>query len=149
MADRVIRGYWDCEHCGTKGIDGLVDICPSCGSGKGKNVRYYMKSVEEVSDQELEAAEKSYKQLSKESERVAARWTEMMAVDRLQEKLTRFGLEMNLPRADQQVRMNASGRPLPGQIAVARARERLATANMAQITPEAQPRKRTTRGKIR
>ncbi len=56
MADRVIRGYWDCEHCGTKGIDGLVDICPSCGSGKGKNVRYYMKSVEEVSDQELEAA---------------------------------------------------------------------------------------------
>ena len=99
--------------------------------------------------QELEAAEKSYKQLSKECERVSARWTEMMAVDRLQEKLTRFGLEMNLPRADQQVRMNAAGRPLPGQIAVARARERLATANMAQITPEAQPRKRTSRGKIR
>ena len=99
--------------------------------------------------QELQEAEKSYKQLSKECERVAARWTEMMAVDRLQDKLTRFGLEMNLPRQDQVVRMNAAGHPKPGQIAVARARERLATANMAQVTPEAQARKRSSRGKIR
>ena len=99
--------------------------------------------------QELQEAEKSYKQLSKECERVAARWTEMMAVDRLQEKLVRFGLEMNIPRADQIVRMNAAGRPLPGQIAVARARERLATANMAQVTSEAPSRKKTSRAKIR
>ena len=28
MADRVIRGYWDCPQCGTTGIDGLVDVCP-------------------------------------------------------------------------------------------------------------------------
>ena len=98
---------------------------------------------------ELEAAEKQYKQFTKESERVASRWTELMAVDRLQERLARFGLEMNMPRADQIVRMNAEGRPLPGQIAVARARERLATANMAQISPEAQPRKRAMRGRIR
>ena len=99
--------------------------------------------------QELQQAEKEYKQLTKESERVAARWTELMAVDRLDEKLVRFGLEMNIPRADQMVRLNASGRPLPGQIAVARARERLATANMAQMAPEAQPRKRSSRGKVR
>ena len=56
MADRIIKGYWDCPHCGNKGIDGLVDICPSCGSAKDKNVRYYMKSVEEVSDEELTKA---------------------------------------------------------------------------------------------
>ena len=56
MADKVIRGYWDCPQCGTKGIDGLVDVCPNCGSGKDKNVRYYMKQVEEVSDEELENA---------------------------------------------------------------------------------------------
>jgi len=99
--------------------------------------------------QELQEAEKTYRQLSKESERVAARWNELMAVERLQEKLTRFGLEMNIPRQDQVVRMNAAGRPKPGQIAVARARERLATANMAQVSPETQPRKRTARGKIR
>ena len=98
--------------------------------------------------QELQEAEKSYKQLSKECERVAARWTEMMAVDRLKDKLTRFGLEMDIPRQDQMVRMRG-GRPLPGQIAVARARERLATANMAQVTSEAQARKRSSRGKIR
>ena len=99
--------------------------------------------------QELQESEKTYKQLVKETERVAARWNELMAVDRLQEKLVRFGLEMNIPRADQVVRMNAAGRPLPGQIAVVRARERMATANMAQVAPAAQPRKGTTRRKIR
>ena len=98
--------------------------------------------------QELQEAEKTYKQLVKETERVAARWNELMAVDRLQEKLVRFGLEMDIPRQDQMVRMRG-GRPLPGQIAVARARERLATANMAQVSPEAQLRKRSSRGKIR
>ena len=91
--------------------------------------------------QELQEAEKTYRQLVKEGERVAARWNELMAVDRLKENLARNGLEMDMPRADQIVRMNAAGRPLPGQIAVARARERLATANMAQIAPQAQPRK--------
>ena len=89
--------------------------------------------------QELQEAEKSYKQLTKEGERVAARWNE----------LVRFGLEMNIPRADQMIRMGASGRPLPGQIAVARARERMATANMAQNSSETPARKRTARTKIR
>ena len=99
--------------------------------------------------QELQQVEKEYKQLTKESERVAARWTELMAVDRLDEKLVRFGLAMIIQRQDQVVRLDASGRPLGGQIAVARARERLATANMAQMAPEAQPRKRSSRGKVR
>ena len=56
MADKVIRGYWDCNQCGTKGIDGLVDVCPACGAGKGKDVRYYMKEAEAVSSEELEKA---------------------------------------------------------------------------------------------
>lgn len=99
--------------------------------------------------QELQQAEKEYKQLTKEGERVAARWTELMAVKQLEEKLTRFGLEMNLPRADQIVRLNASGRPLAGQIAVARAKERLATANVAQMSPGMQSRKKSVRGKVR
>ena len=98
---------------------------------------------------DLQQAEKEYKQLTKEGERVAARWTELMAVDRLQEKLVRFGLEMNFWSQDQVVRLNASGQPLRGQIAVTRARERLATANMAQMTPGTQSRKRSSRGKIR
>ena len=97
---------------------------------------------------ELEQAEKQYKQLTLESERVASRWTELMAVDRLKDRLTRFGLEMDMPRADEIVRMK-KGRPVQGQIAVARAKERLATANMAQVAPGAQLRKRATRRKVR
>ncbi len=99
--------------------------------------------------QELQEAEMTYKQLSKEGERVAARWTELMAVKRLRDNLDRFGLEMKNPTPGQVVRMNANGQPLKGQIAVARARERLATVNMAQMTPEEQSRKRSSRGKIR
>ena len=99
--------------------------------------------------QELQEAEKSYKQLTRESDRVAARWTELMAVDRLKDKLTRFGLDMNIPRQDQVVRMNADGRPMKGQIAVARARSRLATASVAQVAPETQSRKRSSHGKAR
>ncbi len=98
---------------------------------------------------ELEVAEKQYRQLTKESERVESRWTELMAVDRLQERLTRLGLEMNIPRADQVVRMNSEGSPLPGQIAVVRARERLSTSRMAQMSTEVQPRKRTPRNGMR
>ena len=98
---------------------------------------------------DLQQAEKEYKQLTKEGERVAARWTELMAVDRLQERLVRFGLEMNFWSQDQVVRLNAAGQPLRGQIAVTRARERLATANMAQMTPGTQSRKRSSRGKVR
>ena len=98
---------------------------------------------------ELQEAEKDYEQLTREGDRVATRWTELMAVDRLQEKLTRFGLDMNVPRPDQVVRMNAAGRPVPG-IAVARARARMAsTANIAQVAPEARSRKRSPRGRIR
>ena len=99
--------------------------------------------------QELQEAETTYKQLTKEGERVAARWTELMAVKRLRDNLDRFGLEMKNPTPGQVVRMNANGQPLKGQIAVARARERLATVNMAQMTPEEQSRKRSSRGKIR
>ena len=61
---RVIRGYWDCPSCGTKGIDGLLDACPHCGSAKDKNVRYYMKSRDDtVTEQELHDARISMDEL--------------------------------------------------------------------------------------
>ena len=41
---RIIRGYWDCQYCGKKSIDGLVDTCPGCGRRKPKNTKYYMRS---------------------------------------------------------------------------------------------------------
>lgn len=57
MSKEIIRGYWDCSFCNTKGIDGLIDICPNCGAGKKKDVKYYMKSTDDVvSEQELNDA---------------------------------------------------------------------------------------------
>lgn len=55
--DKIMRGYWDCEYCGTQHIDGLVDVCPNCGKQKSADVRYYVDDTStEVSDTELNAA---------------------------------------------------------------------------------------------
>lgn len=54
---QIIRGYWDCNYCGTKGIDGLKDSCPNCNAGKKKDIKYYMKSTYDVvSEKELNEA---------------------------------------------------------------------------------------------
>lgn len=44
---KIIRGYWDCKYCEEKGIDGLLDKCPNCGSGKLEDTVYYMKNKRE------------------------------------------------------------------------------------------------------
>ena len=55
--NKIIRGYWDCSYCGTKGIDGLIDSCPNCNAGKKKDTKYYMKSTDDVvSEEELNKA---------------------------------------------------------------------------------------------
>lgn len=43
MADKVVKGYWDCPYCNSREIDGLVDFCPNCGVHKPKDVKYYLK----------------------------------------------------------------------------------------------------------
>ncbi|MCR4672574.1 MAG: hypothetical protein K5637_04990 [Lachnospiraceae bacterium] len=54
---KVIRGFWDCPYCKSKHIDGLIDKCPNCGSGKPLDIKYYMDSAEDtVGDEELESA---------------------------------------------------------------------------------------------
>lgn len=45
MGERIIRGYWDCQYCGRKEIDGLVDECPGCGRKKPENTKYYMRGA--------------------------------------------------------------------------------------------------------
>lgn len=42
MADKVVKGYWDCPYCSSRKIDGLVDFCPNCGVHKPKDVKYYL-----------------------------------------------------------------------------------------------------------
>lgn len=54
---KIIRGYWDCSHCGKKKVDGLLDVCPGCGKRKSDNVKYYMGSPDDiVTESELNAA---------------------------------------------------------------------------------------------
>lgn len=56
--------------------------------------------------------------------REATRWETMKANDNLDMALLRHGLAMKLPRPDQNVRMRAGGTPYPGQLSIARARQR-------------------------
>ena len=83
--------------------------------------------------QEIGQCEKQLVLLGQEAVREAARWNRLTTPDMLTEKLVRFGLEMNVTRADQVVRMNRDGRPQPGQIAVARAKARASLGDMAQV----------------
>ena len=43
---KLVMGYWDCPICGTKGIRGDVQNCPSCGRARG-DVKFYMKNYTE------------------------------------------------------------------------------------------------------
>lgn len=43
MSGKKIEGYWDCTHCGTKGIGGLTKTCPHCGNPQAKNLKFYVK----------------------------------------------------------------------------------------------------------
>ena len=51
--NKLVKGYWDCAYCGTKGIDGDLRDCPGCGKPRGEDVKFYMKdSVEYLSEEE-------------------------------------------------------------------------------------------------
>ena len=39
---RLIEGFWDCPYCGNKRIGGLQTKCPSCGAGRGEDIKFYM-----------------------------------------------------------------------------------------------------------
>ena len=56
--------------------------------------------------------------------REATRWEEMKTPEKLERALDRHGLSMKTPRPEQNVRMKPDGEPYPGQISVAKARQR-------------------------
>lgn len=66
------------------------------------------------------ACEKQLAALNAELVRESARWDGMKTPERLAVQLRRFGLEMARPREDQLVRMDAHGRPAPGQLSLVR-----------------------------
>ena len=71
---------------------------------------------------EIGLREKTLQRLESELTREKTRWDEMKVPERLKIALTRFGLEMDMPREDQIVRMGRTGVPVPGQLALARLR---------------------------
>ena len=70
--------------------------------------------------------EKIIAKLENDVVRESTRWDEMKTNESLDAALRRFGLSMKYPRAEQVVRMDANGRPKPGQLSVARAMRRAA-----------------------
>lgn len=71
---------------------------------------------------EIGKKEKELQRLESELTRETARWDEMKVPEKLNVALARFGLEMDLPREDQVIRIGKSGAPVPGQLALARLR---------------------------
>ncbi len=77
--------------------------------------------------------EKELQRLESELTREKTRWDEMKVPERLKVALARFGLEMEIPREDQIIRMGRTGTPVPGQIAVARMRGSSASSATASV----------------
>lgn len=84
---------------------------------------------------EIGKSENEAKLLDAEYGREDARWNAMKTRERLDEKITRFGLAMQSPQPDQVIRMLPDGKPAPGQMAVARAQARAKAGNMALAAP--------------
>lgn len=82
------------------------------------------------------AKEAQLKRLNDDCSRESARWEEMTTPDRLEAALKRHGLAMRYANAAQNIRMNAAGKPEPGQFAVSRMEQR-SHSNTAAYRPAA------------
>ena len=82
--------------------------------------------------QKISEAERALKSLDGELQRETARWDETRTPESIDRQLVYFGAEMQLPQPEQIVRMDRSGRPVPGQISVNRAIAR-ANAGRAKV----------------
>jgi len=71
--------------------------------------------------------------LEKDRERESGRWDQLNTCDNLDRILPRLGMSMKYPRAEQIVRLDGSGRVVPGQMSVARA-ERRRTERTASVS---------------
>ena len=87
--------------------------------------------------------EKTLAKLEDDRSREVVNWEEMKDPERLDRALLRFGLAMRPPRHEQVVRMDSRGRPVPGQVSVARAMQRARALETAQARGVSQPRRAT------
>ena len=91
---------------------------------------------------QLESLEDSHK-------REKANWEKMLTPANLEQALLRHGLAMKFPKTEQVVRMDAAGRPYPGQRSVAMATQRNMAAQSAKYTPAATPVRRVAAHRTR
>lgn len=70
--------------------------------------------------QEIRKHEQQLSALEDERVREEARWSEKKTPEKLEQAMLQHGLAMNYPSAEQVVRMDAAGQPVPGQLALAR-----------------------------
>ena len=68
--------------------------------------------------------ERELAKLEDERMRAATRWDEMKTPEKIEMALLRHGLVMKPPRPDQNVNMKSDGTPYPGQLSVAKSRQR-------------------------
>lgn len=68
--------------------------------------------------------------------RESTRWEEMKTPDRIERALLQHGLSMRPPRPEQTVRMTANGTPYPGQLSLAKARQRNGLTAVASASSE-------------
>lgn len=54
MSGKIVMGYWDCNYCDTKGIEGTIRDCPNCGHPRSENTRFYMNksSIQYLSEEQ-------------------------------------------------------------------------------------------------
>lgn len=64
--------------------------------------------------------------------RESTRWEEMTTPERVEAALLHHGLAMRPPRPEQAVQMKADGTPYPGQLSIAKARQRSGFATTAK-----------------
>ena len=91
--------------------------------------------------------ERELARLEDARQREASRWEAMKTPEKIERALLRHGLSMRAARADQEVHMKSNGEPYPGQISVARARQR--QMNVASVGVGGGARTSTKRASVR
>ena len=87
--------------------------------------------------------EREIASLDNEQRREATSWEQMTTPECVQMALTKHGLAMYPPRPDQKVRMRSDGTPYPGQLALAKVRQRMGTASASvSMQPSQRVRRR-------
>lgn len=86
--------------------------------------------MKRIGEQERELA-----RLEDARNREATRWEQMKTPYKVEKALLAHGLSMKPPRVDQNVHIDTNGRLYPGQLSVARAKERSTNTGVASVKP--------------